>query len=564
MKSLLSLIKKDILLAFPYLIHPGLALGDKKLRKKLLTQLLGIAIIIIYGAIFLKPVFSLYDSFQMLDMPLAYLALGFTSFSFVVLVFSFPYIVSKIYLSEDVKNLLALPLRPREILLSKLLALAISSLFYSLITALPFLLKYGWAQSRGVFYYIYGILGIPLVALGIISVLSILAIAVMGVFTGLPRIKTIIQTLGMLLVLSLSLGINYLVQSQMVGDPGQALDRLASSSSQLLETLLPALPNVRWLLSAMEEGASLRGLGYFLLLFVATAILVYFVASVFSPLMVKGVLGTSLAREKTNRKKGKNRALPVAFHIFSKEFSEIIRTPLYFFNTLGGGFIMPLAILIPLFAQGLVTKDTLLGLRHLLPMLPLFRLELNFLAVLVGMALGIFLGSVAGPLSSSFSREGKHIWLIKSLPIRVRDQVLGRLLVALAIQSLVILPMLLVFIFFMAPAWELVLLIFLGNIFSGTFVGLLGLSIDATRPKLVWDNPQEAMKQNLNLAITMFTSWALLGGLGYLIFKLFARDFLYRIPEITLMVFFLQLLLDGGLVLYLKSTLEKSIFRMEV
>lgn len=566
MKRFLALIKKDILSSYPYLLQPGKALADKKLRKKLLIQVFALALIVFYGSVLLKPIFALYQVFEDQDLSLAYLALGFTSFGFVTLLFSFPYVISKIYLSGDVRNMMSLPLEAWEILLSKLLALAFSSLFYGVFTAAPFLVKYGWALRKGPIYYIYGLVGLILVGLGFVSLLALVAIVLMSLFSRMPRMRNFLQSLGMILIMVLSFGINYFIQSQAQGDASQVMEKIATSSKGLLEVLLPALPNVRWLLLALESSSKLSGLFYFLLLFIVSALLALFIARLAAPLMVKGVLATAISPQRKNKKRVARKAaggsLPVYIHIFKKEFIELVKTPLYFFNTLGGGLILPIALFIPLFAQGALTKDSLIGLRHLIPMLPLFPGEKFALALVIGLGLGLVLGSMGGPLSSTFSREGRHIWIIKMLPIEKKDHILGRLLLALSFQFILLLPVSLISWFLLKPPLSLMLALFLGGLLAGAFTGLFGMAVDATRPKLVWDNPQEAMKQNMNLVITLFSSWALAGGLGYLGYKLY-ESFDLELVLVSLLLVLGIVIISALLIYYLFKNLDRLIFRME-
>lgn len=561
MKRLFTLIKKDIYMDYPYLIHPGIALKDKKLRKKALIQVFGYSVILIYAIIFLRPVLKLYDSYKALGVPLGFLALGFMAYLVILLLFSFPYILSKIYFSRDVQMTLSLPVSPEEILQSKLLSLSFSSLIYSALTALPFMLKFGFAEAMGPLYYLYGFLGLLILSLGLISLLAFVIIFLMRWALRLPRVKNFVQFFGMMLILVLSLGINYFIQSSVTGNPEEIMAQIVQSSTALLDSILPGLPPLRWLLLAMENSSKLIGLGYFLLLLASTAVVVVVITKLGAPFMVQGVLQSEAVGEKKIKRPGKNRTSSVAVHIFKKEFFELLRTPLYAFNTLGTGLILPIALLMPLFAQKTLNLDNIKISREIL--LALFsRVELIFISLALGMVLGIFIGSMGNPLSSSFSREGKQIWLMKSLPISVKDQILGRFMVGMTFQLLVILPLLILAVVILLPPVEVVLAIIAGDLLAGIFVSLLGLSVDATRPKLVWDNPQEAMKQNFNLVISMFTSWAYLGLMVFILFNL-KIDLLQNIVLITGLVILSQLVIDGALFIYLSRTMESSLLRMQ-
>ena len=174
------------------------------------------------------------------------------------------------------------------------------------------------------------------------------------------------------------------------------------------------------------------------------------------------------------------------------------------------------------------------------------------------------LGSMGNPLSSSFSREGKHIWLMKSLPISVKDQLLGRMLLGLVFQIIIIAPLFALLVFLMKPPIDLLISLFVGNCLSSVIVGLLGLTVDSIRPKLVWDNPQEAMKQNLNIMISMFSSWAFVGLIAFIVYKLSDRiDLLAHLGSIAVFIVGLLILISFSLFIYLWKNLERLIYRME-
>lgn len=564
MKNLFLLIKKDLRISFAYFFNFDQALGDKKLRKKLFMQLFLVALIIFYAAILLKPVLDLYYTYALLDMELAYLAMGLMLFAFTVLVLVFPYILSKIYLSKDVETMLSLPLTAKEILLSKLVGLSLTSLIYALFLAFPFIIKYGLAQGQGLLYYIYGFLGVFLVALGFISILGLIVIVFMLWAGKLPRFRGAVQFISMIVAMVMSLGLNYYIQSQASQSPGELMEKIALGSRGLLEAILPAFPNVRWLLLAMEESRSLRGFAYFVLLLVASSLLAYLVAWFSAPLMVKGVLSSKIVSNKKIKRPKSNHSSSVAMHIFKKEFSDIIRTPLYAFNTLSGGIILPIALLMPVFAQTNISISEIRKFSSYLLFVPLSKLKLNLLVLLIGILLGMVLGSMGNPLSSSFSREGKHIWLMKSLPISVKDQLLGRMLLGLVFQIIIIAPLFALLVFLMKPPIDLLISLFVGNCLSSVIVGLLGLTVDSIRPKLVWDNPQEAMKQNLNIMISMFSSWAFVGLIAFIVYKLSDRiDLLAHLGSIAVFIVGLLILISFSLFIYLWKNLERLIYRME-
>lgn len=67
---------------------------------------------------------------------------------------------------------------------------------------------------------------------------------------------------------------------------------------------------------------------------------------------------------------------------------------------------------------------------------------------IMGAGMIIFLSGINGVGSTTFSREGKNFWLQRVLPIKVKDQIFGRILAALIIQIIGIIALLVSFYFF--------------------------------------------------------------------------------------------------------------------
>lgn len=92
---------------------------------------------------------------------------------------------------------------------------------------------------------------------------------------------------------------------------------------------------------------------------------------------------------------------------------------------------------------------------------------------------------------------------MQTLPITAKDQINGRLMAGAFFQTIIVLPLIGVLIFILRLPLIVWIPLILAAIFGGLIIGLAGLLVDMLRPKLQWDNPQEAMKQNFNVFITI-------------------------------------------------------------
>ncbi len=565
MKELLVLVKKDLLTDYPLLTSPSAALKDKKLRNKALLQPLAWAIMAFYLWMFSKPILSLYDAYKAIGQPGGFLALGFLSFIMILIFFTVPYILSKIYFSRDVETLMSLPIRKENILRSKLLAISFSTLFFGVITVIPVMIKYGIEEKSGILYYLYGLMGILFVSLSIITMLSFILILIMKWVGKLPKAKNILQFLGLFFVLALSIGVNIFFQSQInYENPDATLDLVAKGSQGLINKILPAFPQVKALLYAMENSTTLQGFLYFALSLVLSVALIYLLTKLASPLMISSVLESKSVgqRKKARGAKGNNKVRPVWIRILQKELSDIFRTPLYAFNVLSGGIIFPLILILPNYLRSGQSMNHLLEVaRGVWSYLPLDRVQYVLGGIAIGLVLGMFMGSIGSPNTTTFSREGKNIWLMQTLPIRGIEQLLGRVGSGLIIQMIILTPVLLLVLLIKPPA-PFYLGLLLGSLLSGIFVSMLGLMIDVVKPKLNWDNPQEAMKQNFNVFLGMVLSWGYLALIGFILYKRMDRILAGDILLPALIIILSQLIIPAVLAVVFVKSYNKLLLRM--
>ncbi|HSL93038.1 MAG TPA: hypothetical protein VK905_00365, partial [Bacillota bacterium] len=144
------------------------------------------------------------------------------------------------------------------------------------------------------------------------------------------------------------------------------------------------------------------------------------------------------------------------------------------------------------------------------------------LSALVAAALIGLLGSLNTLASTSLSREGKQLWISRSLPVPAEYQVTAKLAHA-GIGALIAgIPVAAVYAMVMTPGIEYVAAgLVLGLVFSAT-PQILGLLFDMWRPLLTWTNPQHAVKNNLNAVLPMIIA----GATGFLTYLLVIKALL--------------------------------------
>lgn len=171
-----------------------------------------------------------------------------------------------------------------------------------------------------------------------------------------------------------------------------------------------------------------------------------------------------------------------------------------------------------------------------------------------------FLGMMNSVGTTTFSREGKNFWIQRALPIKAEDQILGRLLASLAFQVLGIVITLIALIFIIKLDFISILLIALVGLLASIPMTQLGMCIDIIRPMQNWTNPQQAMKQNLNVLIGMGLGVVYGGLIGLLVKFLYNKINISLIYLIIVVIFSITTIV---LFIVLKKLITKQFQELE-
>jgi len=198
--------------------------------------------------------------------------------------------------------------------------------------------------------------------------------------------------------------------------------------------------------------------------------------------------------------------------LLRRELKLFMRMPIWVMNGFLGVILFPLMAFFPTFfgAQGT-------GLRQLAVVAQTHPDGLAMATLIVAAAI-VFVTSINTLASTAISREGKHLWISKTLPVSAKEQVWSKLIFALAAALPSGLPLVGVYAFIFQPgAAHLITALTLG-IAAGLTPQVLGLWFDIWRPFLTWTNPQHAVKNNLN-AVSPMLFGAALGLLSFLAYR---------------------------------------------
>lgn len=453
-----------------------------------------------------------YDGLAMLGQPGAIITMGVVVTSMLVLFFGFFYVVSTFYFTNDTEHLVSLPLRPSQIIGAKFGVIIASEYITELPLVLPPIIIFGIKSGAGLVYWIYSIIGIlviPIIPLCLASILSFILMRVVN----LGKRKDLFTILGGVAAIALMLGVQmYIQRAAMSGDPEQIKNVLFSQNG-IINIVARNFPPSAWISLGLSEYNNMAGLSY-MLLFVSVS-LAFLVAFEYlaEKLFLGGYLGSKEASSKRKRLGQSELEREIGARskvsaIFWREFKILNRVPIFFMNCVLVVVLVPAIFLFMYFTTGKLAIGQITSL--------IGSSQGSYITTLVITGMALFTTAANMTPSTSLSREGAQFYISKYIPVSPKEQILGKALHSLALiwaGDILI-----------AATLGFILNISVINIIISLVIAMaasipmieIGLMIDTFRPLLSWDNPQKAVKQNLNGIISMFSGILWAGGLLFL------------------------------------------------
>ena len=474
---------------------------------------LAIALLVIVAMVpllyaFILFINSLYAILHAVGQESALIVMGVIAGQMVIFILGLFYVISAFYFSNDLERLIPLPLRPREVVVSKLIVVTINEYFTIMPIVLPCLLGYGILARAPVDYWILlapVYLLLPVIPL---ALSALLAIGLMRV-VNLSRKKDALIIAGSLLLVTLN--ILFQARTHQEGD-NAAIMRFFAEKDGLVQVIGRNFPPSKWASRSLTLGFSPGGLLQFLLLAGVSGLAVVGMIALAEKLFYKGVIGLNeiaAKRRKFSRVEMEKRISsgrhPIRA-VFLREVRLMNRTPIYLLNGVLVGVIVPV-----IFLAG--AKSGGGGLVAVFK-----RLESSHATTLILGLAAFFLvcGCINGTASSTFSREGRHFWISKAIPVPWRQQVAAKFLhsyvvsligiVAAAVVAAVVIGI---------PAASMFLAALLALAGSAA-LNVAGMRVDLARPLLKWTNPQQAIKQNFNVVFAMVIDLGFIAACGFL------------------------------------------------
>jgi ABC-2 type transport system permease protein len=485
--------------------------GVKKTLKTAGIALLVLLVVADIGVIFVAMNLSMYEALKPAGLQGLLLLNAATSAALVVFVLGFVTALSTYCMSQAETALLALPIAPRALLGAKLIMVYLAEFALSFLLLAVAAVVYGINEAPPLSFYLYALLAALAMPLLPLAAVYIVLVPLMSVGRFL-RNKNAVMLIGGLVGAAFAVAFNLYIQSATarMTDAAWILANYAGPEA-LLARIGSAYPPT-WLAWKSLGGLGLPGLGFGLanlaLGLGAAALAVFLLGPAYAASLLgfdeqrwKRLAETSPFIARTFKRSPRMRSL------FLREWRLMNREPNYFLN---GPFVVVLLPLI-LGVMYIAQRQTYV---QLLEQLGAFRSGPG--AMLAGAAFGAFLGSATSICCTALSRDAKALPYIKALPLPYADYMMAKFLHGFAFSLFGSLVGAVGIGFALSlPPLEIAGAFFIAIAF-GALVDIAGLWIDTAMPKLSWDNPLSALKQNPNSIIIILGSMGLIATLGLL------------------------------------------------
>lgn len=441
-----------------------------------------------------------YDALSSIGQAGAVITMGVVIASILVLFFGFFYIVSTFYFTTDTEHLVAMPLKPSQIIGAKFAVVLISEYITELPLILPPIIVFGIKSGAGILYWVYSILAlltIPILPLCLVSILAIIFMRLINI----GKKKDLLTIIGGVVAIFLMLGVQMVIQRAAISGDPQQINNALFSQNGIINVIASNFPPAGWISIGLSQYGNMQGL-LFLILFigVSLAFLLGF-GYLGEKLFLGGYLGSTeinARRKKIDEeqlsKEVRTRGKVMA--IFWREFKILNRVPVFFINNVLVIILVPVIFLVMYYAIGsnqfreveLLVKNS----------------GSAYLAGLIVTGVTIFSTAMNMTPPTSISREGAQFFISKYIPVSSREQVLGKAFHSLALITAGNILMVASMGYILKLSLVDIIVGFVTAMLSAVPIIEIGLMIDLFRPLLVWDNPQKAVKQNLNGVISMF------------------------------------------------------------
>ena len=439
------------------------------------------------------------------------------------MIFGILVVFSVLFFSSDREHFVTLPIPSHHLMFGKFIYaflaesimefLILIAVFIGYITAIA--KNLGLAKALHPVTLISSASGVILIPLVPMIYCAIFSVLLMAALSKVRSVKVFYRLSTLFLLIFAGLFI-YSLRSMGEINMDNYVESLGSGDNLFLETLNVIFFTVPWLADAVSRGNIL----YFLLFLAGNTALLTVLFFLGKAFYQKGLYtAASLGSVKKQRVRDKDIVSSSQFKAsLQKELRVILRTKAFSANTAFINLIWPMGA----FLLFHFTKDKG-AIKAFIRMYDMGKDRADMILLMVIVSIAFIATALNSVASTSFTREGQHISLIKFIPVPYRTQLMAKAAVSFIFTyPALIATNIIICIYVHVPVGTAVLfavLMLLAHIISI----IVGMTLDSNSPYIDWDDEYTALRGNLNvffnMAIMMLLSLIVIG-MGLFIYEI--------------------------------------------
>lgn len=458
--------------------------------KKIKTSIVAVIICLIMFCLSLPLCYIvkyLYEPLSKYNQQNTLLLLLFCIGLLIVFLFGIYTIMNVFYFSDDIEHFLPLPVKSKEIIVAKFIAVYINMLIYSSLLITP-LITYGYFSKLGATYYLLivpVILMLPILPMVISLILCMLLMRMTIFFKNKDLLKIIAGCLSLVLVI----GLNLLASGENL-EESTIVNLLLKGDEGLIGKLSGIIITNKFMTYSLTNYMELKGILYLLATFVINLgllIIYYFIGSKVYLKSIIGLVENNRSREVLigDKKISKVHRSPRRALVF-KDIKFILRTPQLFLNCIAMQLYVPISLIALLFATG-----QFYSLREIIENNNILSAKI---LIVVFVMVGLFI-SVGGAGTTAISRDGTDFIVYKYIPVDYRLQIKTKMVSSILINQITTLEIGILMVIFNASAKVILLSMVVAGM-TTILVTLFGMFIDIKSPNLTWKDEKSLTKGN--------------------------------------------------------------------
>jgi ABC-2 type transport system permease protein len=422
-----------------------------------------------------------FDTFARLGQPELVITAMYVNTVILMFILGLPFIVSIFFYSRDIRFLSALPVKEDVIVFAKLSTVYLYMLVISTIFIGPAIVTYLVKTGGSLFTVFLGLLTLILTPLLPLAISAIL-ILITSRFFSQSRRRNLLAILSNLILLVVIIGLQ-LGLSRYIANP-EYLARAMQSKEGLLGIIglrfPPSIWMTRMILGSFRDTILFLGLNLLMLVIIQFLARLFFRRALLS--FSQEGSGVSGRIYYTQHSKG--------YQLLKRHILIILKQPTFMLNTLFS-LIVPLIMFAIMSFTGEFSLEMLTS-----PQVQPYML-LIFTGIITSPAI------IANISSTAITREGQAFWETRVLPVSVQENIRYRVLTTIFLNLTGSAILLSVSLFLLPVTLKMVLLGSLFCLFLTLFLATIDIIVNIYRPMLDWTNPTAAVKNNLNVMISL-------------------------------------------------------------